>query len=85
MCQAQIKKMACFLSQAVQSSVLAEPKILADGQQPTEKCALELVLKCWFLKELRASHAQIAKWSLKRLLVSFQEPQYLSITGRIVS
>ncbi len=41
-------------SQAVQSSVLAGPKILVGGRQPTEKCALELVLKCRFSEALGA-------------------------------
>jgi hypothetical protein len=44
-------------SQAVQSSVWAGLKMRAGGWQLTKKCALELVLNCWFSEMREASHA----------------------------
>jgi hypothetical protein len=49
--------MDIFQSQELQSSVRAEPKILADGRLPTENCALQRVLNCRVLDTLGASHS----------------------------
>ncbi len=57
MCRAPIKVLVFFSFYALQSSVLAGPKIRSGGRPPTAKCTLELVLNCLFLETLGASHA----------------------------